>query len=305
MLSMPNLKRVIKFAFQDIMRNKGLSLQVIFIMTFSILTLTSLFIFRELSSFLIEEAQKKVDISVYFKKNVSENSILEVKEKLYQFSENIEAVEYISAEQAKDKFIKRHQQDSLYLDALKEVGGNPFLPYLNIKAKNLSAYDQISDFLSKPPFSGLIEKISYYQNKNVIERLFSFTSKVNNAGIFFSAGLMVLVFLIVLNTIKLTILTKSEEIATMRLVGASNWFIKAPFLVQVFIYGLVSILVVDVLLLICFLLLNNWFQNWFLGFNILSFFGRNFLLLFGAQISIIFLLGASSFSIAVQKYLKI
>jgi len=300
-----NLKRVIKFGVQGIFRNKGLSLQVIFIMAFAVFTFTSLFIFKDLSAFLISEAEKKVDVSIYFKKGISEQDILEVKDKLYKFSESIKQINYISEEQAKEEFISRHEDDPLYITALDEVGGNPFLASLNVKADDSAFYAQISSFLSKPPLNNLVEDISYYQNKDIINQLFSITSKISRTGIFLSLFLMVLVFFIILNTIKLTILARSDEIATMRLVGASNWFIRGPFLIQILLYGLISIVVVDILFFIVFSLWSKGLQNWFFGFNLLKYFVNNFFLLLASQIVAIFVLGGLSSVIAIRKYLKI
>ena len=72
-----SIKRILKFGWQGFSRNKGLGFQVIFIMIIVVSFVTAIFLFTELSVFLIEKTQDKVDISVYFKKDVAEGSILE------------------------------------------------------------------------------------------------------------------------------------------------------------------------------------------------------------------------------------
>ena len=300
-----SLKRILKFAWQGISRNKGLSLQVVFIMTVAVFVLTSLFIFNELSTFLISRVQEKVDISVYFKKEVAEEEILEVREGLSKFSKEIESVNYISKSQAQEIFLERHKNDSLYLTALEEVGDNPFLAHLNIRAKDPVFYAQISSFLVEGPFKNLVEKISYYESEDVINKLFALSSKIKRTGIYFSIFLVFLVFLITFNTVKLTIFSFKEEIATMRLVGAANWFIRGPFLIQGFLYGIFSVLIVDILLFTTLSVSNPDLQNWLFNFNLLEYFKENLSVILLWQIVFAFFLGIISSFFAVRKYLKI
>ena len=298
-------KRIIKFGWQSFFRNKGLSLQVIFIMTVAVFVLTSFFIFNELGNFLIARAQEKVDISVYFKKEAPEEEILAVKEGLSKFSKEIESVNYVSKTRAQEIFLEKHKNDSLYIAALEEVGDNPFLASLNIKAKNPIFYAQISDFLTKGPFENLVERVSYYESEGAINKLFTLTSGIKKTGIFLSIFLTILVFLITFNTVKLTIFSFKEEIATMRLVGASNWFIRGPFLIQGFLYGLISVLIIDILFFSSLSFLSKDFQSWLSGFNLLRYFKDNFLAISIWQILFAFVLGVVSSFFAVRKYLKV
>lgn len=300
-----NLKRIFKFGWKGFLRNKGLSSQVIFIVTVAVLVVTSLFLFQELSSFLIARAQEKVDISVYFKKETSEENILETKEGLYKFSEQIEEVRYISREKAQEIFLQKHKEDPLYLQALHELGENPFLASLEIKAKGPAFYAQISNFLVEGPFGNLIEKVSYYESEKVINRLFALTDNIKTAGILLSLILGILVVLITFNTVRLTIFASKDEIATMRLVGASNWFIRGPFLVQSLLYGIFAVLIADLIFFGSLNFLNSRLESWLLSFSLLNYFQENFLFLVSLQIVFAFALGIFSTLLAVRKYLKV
>ncbi len=298
-------KRIFKFGLQGFLRNKGLSFQVIFVMAVGIFIFTSLFVFKGMTNYLIKEAEKKIDISVYFKKSVPEEKITEIKKSLYKFSDGIESVDYISEEKAKEIFLEKHNGDQLYLDALKEVGSNPFLASLDIKAKGPEFYAKISNFLSKGTYKENIEKVSYYKNKDIINRIFSLSKNINNAGIVFFVLMIILIFFVVFNTVKLTILAFDEEITTMKLVGASNWFVRGPFLIQGVLYGFISLIIVDILFYAGFLFISPKFQQWFFNFNLLSFFKNNFFLLLFWQAIFSFALGVSSSFLAVRKYLKV
>ncbi|MBU2578593.1 permease-like cell division protein FtsX [Patescibacteria group bacterium] len=300
------LKRILKFGWQSFSRNKGLGMAVIFVMTIAISALTSLFIFNELSKFLISKAQDQVDISVYFKNDTAEKEILDLKEGLYdKFSNQTAEINYVSKEKAKEIFLSKHKDEPLYLRALEETGGNPFLSSLNIKAKDPAFYAPISDFLVNSSLKDSIEKISYFASEKVINKLSEISLKIKKIGIYVNIFLMVLVFLITFNTIKLTIFIFREEIATMRLVGASNWFIRGPFLVQSLLYGAFSILIVNLFFVFILYILKADSQTWLFGFNFLQCFKENFLKIFGYQVLFAFILGGISFFSAVHKYLKL
>jgi len=267
-----SLKRVLKFSWIGFLRNKALVLEVIFVMTISVSLITCLFMFQGISEFLINYLQDKADISVYFNQNTSEQEIVKVEEALYQFSNEIESVEYISQEKALQIFTETHKDDPDSLAALEQVGDNPFLPSLVIKAHNPIYYIQISNFLSQDSFKDVINKIPYYDNKKVIDRLSAITDTIKTITIGLALILGLLAILITFNTIKLGIFASRDEISTMRLVGASNWFIKGPFVIQGILYGIASVLIVDILFFIFLIFFSPKLQVFFSGFNLFNYF---------------------------------
>jgi cell division transport system permease protein len=300
-----SLKRVFKFAWQGFLRNRVLGLEVMFIMAIAVFLITSLFLFQGISDFLIKEVQNKVDVSVYFKETVLEDDILSVERDLYKFSNEIESVEYVSREKALENFIEKHKDEPIYLEALQEIGYNPFLPSLNIKARDPSYYAPISNYLNQDSLQGIIERVSFFQNKKVIDKLSSITANVKTVFISLSLILGLLAVLITFNTIKLTIFTSKEEISTMQLVGASNWFIRGPFVIQGIFYGIVSVLAVNLLFLITFAFFSYRLETFFLGFNLLNYFQMNFLPLLLIQIAFAGILAIFSTLLALHKYLKV
>jgi cell division transport system permease protein len=90
----------------------------------------------------------------------------------------------------------------------------------------------------------------------------------------------------------------------MRLVGASNWFIKGPFVIQGIFCGIASILAVNLLFLITFAFFSYRLETFFLGFNLLNYFQTNFLSLFLIQIVFAGILAIFSTLLALHKYLK-
>lgn len=297
-------KRILKFGFLGFWRNKSLSLQVIFIMGVVVFAITFIFLFEQVGNFLINQSEKKVDISVYFKKDVSEETMLNLKQELITLTDKVKSVDYISKQEANEIFIERHKDDKFYLEALSQVQEEPFLASLNIKAFSSNHYAFIDEFLKNKESENIIEKVSYSKNKEVIDQLFYITSNVKKAGLVGGIAIALLVILITFNTIKLTILSMKDEITTSRLVGASNWFIRGPFLVQSILYALVSVIVFDIIFVGFVVFVNSKMQTLFLDFNLVSVLKSNGAYLFLAQLIFAIFLGAVSSLLAARRYLK-
>jgi len=275
-----------------------------FIIVMTILLVSSLFIFQEVSQFLISSIQEKADISVYFKDNTPEEEILNLEEELTKIPE-VKDVKYVSEEEVLKEFVERHKDNPVLIESIEEVGGSPFLAVLNIKAFQAQQYQTVVDFLNKPDFGNLIEKVDYYQRKPIIERIFGLTDGMKKAGWTISVVLAIIAILVTFNTIRLAILNQREEIKIQSLVGASNWFIRGPFLVQGTISGFFAALIS--LLIFSFLcwFVSHKIEFLFPNLNIWSFFIDNFSTLILIQLSTGILLGIISSIIAIRKYLKI
>ena len=230
------IKKIAKFGWQIFSRNLGPSLATIFIIFITLALITSLFLLREVSQFLIATLKEKTDISIYLKTESKEEEILGFKDEISKIPE-VKNVEYISREAAYEEFIQRHKDNPLLMESLVEVG-NPFLASLNIIAGDTINYEKLINFLENSSFQNLIEKVDYHQRKPIIEMIFSITSNINRIGIVISLILAVISILVAFNTIRLAIYAQKEEIKIQRLVGASNWFIRGPFIIQGAISGI-------------------------------------------------------------------
>jgi len=157
-----SIKRIFRSGWQIFTRDKEVSLATVFILFLAISLVSSLFLFIDLTKFIITTTQEKIDISVYFKEEADEDDILGIGKEISKFSE-VKAVEYVSPEQALVEFIARHEKDPLLIEAVEEVGRNPFLASLSIKAWDPSKYGVVSNFLQTADFQDLIEKIDYFE----------------------------------------------------------------------------------------------------------------------------------------------
>lgn len=298
-----SLKRIFETAIKNFKVQGLVNFAVLFVMVITCLQVSSTFLLGKISQSLILDLEEKVDISVYLKETAEEEEILSMREKL-ALNPQVKDIEYISSEKAREIFIERHQDDPLLMESLVQVG-NPFLASLNIKAFDFYQYEEISDILEGSTFQELIQKVDYYQRKPVIERIFSITSGIKNGLIVLSLFLGSVVVLVTFNTVRLAIYSLREEIEIERLVGASNWFIRSPFLAQGAITGFLAFLISTLILSIACFALTPQLKALFSDINLFSCFGENLFPILLIQFLTGTSLGVFSSFIATRKYLKI
>ncbi|MBI4101409.1 MAG: ABC transporter permease [Candidatus Nealsonbacteria bacterium] len=297
-------KRIVRTAWQGFFRDGGLVLVTIFTLFATVALIGSLFLLRGVTESLMVTLQEKVDFSVYFRDEASEDDIFALKEELVKFPDLTE-INYVSKDQAMEDFKARYQDNEVLMEAVREVGVNPFLASLNVKTMQASQYQAVAGFLDSSDFTGVIEKVDYRERQPVIDRLFALTSMMNRTGIGLSLILTIVAVLVTFNTIRLAIYNFGEEIKIQRLVGADNWFIRGPFLVQGALSGvLAAFLALIVSGLLAFVLAPK-FDILFSGLNIFKIFLANIWQIVLLQFLTGIGLGVVSSYLSVRKYLKV
>jgi len=303
-----NVKRVIRVGFINFWRNGWVSLATILIMVITLSAIGSLVFGKAILVTVLGQLQDKVDITVYFKIDASESDIVYLEDSLSKLDE-VKALEYISREEALFAFEERHAGNSLIIQSLEELGENPLGASLNIKAKNPSQYESIARFLeggqaNQASLSSVIDKVNYKQNKIVIDRLTGILETSKNLGTGLSLVLIFVALLVTFNTIRLAIYTNREEIKIMRLVGASNRYIRGPFMVEGMLYGLVSTAVTMALFYPLTYWLGPMSEKFFGGINVFYYYLANFFQLLVILLMVGVFLGTISSWIAARRYLR-
>lgn len=303
------LKRVVMSGFFNFWRSGYVSLASVLVMVITLSVICSVIFLGAILNMTLGELQDKVDVNVYFLTTTEESDILALKNKVANLPE-VESVVYVSKEQALAEFKTRHENDQITLQALEELGDNPLGAALNIKAKNPSQYQGITEFLNQENLlskggAPIIDKINYFQNKTVIDRLTKIIDSSRKLGTALTLILIVVSVLITLNTIRLAIYISKDEISVMQLVGASKNYIKGPFLVTGIIYGVFAGLITLLIFLPATYWLGGLTENFFAGINIFDYYISNIFemmfIVMGSGIGI----GTASSYLAVRKYLKL
>src|SRR3989344_310477 len=138
-------KRIFRSGFINFWRNGFVSLSSVLIMVITLFVIGSIIFSNALLTSSLEQIKNKVDINVYFVASANEDEILAVRRSLEALPE-VAAVDYFSREQVLADFKKKHENDSLTLQALDELGENPLGALLNVRAMDPSQYEAIAEF---------------------------------------------------------------------------------------------------------------------------------------------------------------
>ncbi len=300
------LYRIIKYGFKNFWRQRLISLATLTIILLAILVFQGLLIFNAMATNLLTSIQDKIDISVYFKTNAPEDEILRLKRSLEGLSE-VKSVEYISRERALEIFRERHKddEDDSIIRAIEELGENPLPASLNIKAYDPTKYSVIAAYLGDDSLKAIVDKVSYSQNQVVIDKMASIIDISKRSGIILTIIMSLVAIIVSFNTILLAIYSNREEIGIMRLVGASNAFIRGPFMVEGIIYGVIaSILALAITFPIVYIV-SPYLQILSSDINLKTYFLDNVFILFSYQLLFGIGIGVISSLIAIRKYIRI
>lgn len=297
--------RIIKFSFQDIVRNVWLTIVTLTILLLALFSINTLATLRLISDGAVEAVKEKIDISLYLKAEASDKEILELKEKIAA-SEKVKNVTYISKQSAIEAFRRKYQDNPAILSALKELGRNPLSPSLTIIPNNFDEADLLINEL-RAIDNPIIESRDFSDNSLILEKISAISKRVNEIGLFVISIFILTSMLVVYNAIRVAIYTHRQEIEIMRLVGASNFFIYTPYVFSAFVYSLLSVMIMISVFYPFLTVLQPYLETFFMGYNInlLSYFVDNFWQVFGGQLLAVMAINTLASLLAVHKYARV
>lgn len=301
---MTKLQRTFKEGLDNFRRNGWLSFATVSVLAISLYIISVTMIIGVSSTIVLKNIQNNLDVRVYFNSDFEDNQIQEIKNKLVGYQE-IKSIDFVSKEQALEEFQKSNLSNPKIKQTLDEIDGNPLLSYLVIRAKNPSQYNLITKSISEASFFNEVSNIDYTQNKAAIDRLITIIKLVEQVGLSLGIVFVFIGVLITFNAIRLTMYAHRQEFEIMRLVGASNTYIKMPFVFEGIFYGLFSALGVMIALFVTSRLLIPITRGTIDGGNIMDFFLGNFFVILLLLIVAGVILGTVSAAIAIRRYLKI
>lgn len=321
-----SIYRIIKLGLVNFWRNRWLSFAATFIMTMTLLTISVFLIFNLVIKTTTEAIRNKINLSVYFEDNATDVQIRDLKFTLEQKYPNVQVI-YVSKEDAYARWQEIQKNERIKQLVTKE--NNPLPRSLEVKTDKPEELSGIADYLTKnssvivstdqsannadtpidttQSSTKIIRKISYQENKLIVEKLINITNFSKKIGFVLSALFVLISILVILNTIKLTIFTRETEIEIMRLVGASDSFIKYPFLVEGALYGIIATIISLLLIYIGLRVVSPMITN-YLGsvqLNLEGFFTGNLLWIVLLELLLAILISVTCSLISIRKNLKI
>lgn len=298
--------RIARFAIQNFWRNAWLSFVTISILTLTLLSVNFFIASNALLEHALGAVEQKINVTIYFQQTAQDADIQNFMAALSALPE-IASKNVRTRDAALETFRTEFQNDAHIQESLKELEQNPLPASVIVRAKDITGYDAILAFINNPAYETIIERRTFEDRTKFIERIRDLKANMQVIGSGVIAFFAVIAVLIVLNTIRMTIYTRRREVGIMKLVGATNRFIRAPLFLEAIIYSIVS---VALTILIIFPLLSSiqpYVNQLTEGalFDIIAYFSANFSAIFGSQLLAIMTLNVFSSFIAIGRYLKV
>ncbi len=297
--------RVFKAGVSSFFRNGWLSVASITVMVLTLLTLSMFFVINMALNTGIKTIQDKIDMSVYLKEDVKQSVVVGMQNDLANLPD-VRSIKYISKDDALAKFKKQNANNKALIESIDSIG-NSLPASLEIKVYNPDKLNSISDILAQNKYKIAIDKISYQDNKVIIQNLLKATNFSRELGIGITIVFTIVSLVIIFNTVRIAIFSRMEEIEIMKLVGATPSFIKGPFLIEGAIYGfvatLITLTIMSSLLYFAAPALANYFSD--AGTSLTDYMRDNVVIITLAQLVVGFAIGVFSSWLAIRKHLKL
>ncbi len=287
--------KMFKTTWKHIRRSPYQALAAVGIMTLTLFVSSIFFLTAVTSGTVLNYFESKPQITAFFTDEKQEQEIKNLEDKL-KTTGQVAAVKYVSKEEALAIYREQNKDDPLLLEM---VTANILPASLEVSAKDATYLGDLAKILQAEP--GVQEVI--YQ-KDVVDTLIAWTSAVRKIGIVLISFLTLVSLLIILTIIGMKIALRREEIEILRLVGASNWYIRFPFLAEGAFYGGLGGLISWLVSFILLLYVTPYLASFLAGIPIFLTSPLFLLALFGGLLMAGMGLGVIGSLLAVWHYLK-
>ncbi len=219
--------------FRNVLKNKKSTGAALIIMCMAMLMFGLFFILGENINYIMDQVESEQGIQVYLEIGTTEDEEKEIETKIRAI-EGVNTVEFVSGEQGYNDMLASLQEYASILETLDEFMPDSYIVTLTDLGLNNSVQEQINQ----------IEKVDSIESSNkTITMLMNITNGIRLVTLGILTILVIISIFIITNTIKLTVHARRKEISIMKYVGATNGFIRWPFIVEGIIIGVVAALI--------------------------------------------------------------
>ena len=230
------LKSIIKQGFQGMWRNRGMGVaSVASISAVLVILGIILILILSINNFVMDTTTQFDEIQIYLEDNINDGFMTNIEETAAK-NKGVVSIIFESKDQALENFREDWGDEAYLLDGLEN--NNPLPNSYIIKVEDIKYAGNVVDSLK-----GLdgVEKVQY--DKEVIDKLLMIADYIRVGGIVIIAVLVFVSIFIISNTIKLTVTSRRREINIMKYVGATNNYIRGPFMIEGVLFGLFGALI--------------------------------------------------------------
>ena len=302
-----SVARVVKFGWENIFRNFWLSFITVSTIVVTLFIVSIVMALQVGLRQIIEATEKRIDLAVFFYPIITDSQTADIITMVKSIP-GVESVTLVSKEQSLADYEKQANDSPELTAPLEVIGYNPFGSSIIIRASETTTYQRVIDELNKPQYKDFIEgqKKDFEENQQFINSFLSFANKIKISGYVMIGVFAIIAGILIFNAIRIAVYTHRDEIAIMKLVGATNWFVRAPFLMETFIYSVLSVAISGALFLALLYFLQPYTTAYFGGdVAIYGYFSNNLLVIFSEQLLAITVLNIVAGSLALRRYLRV
>lgn len=298
------LVRVLREGVRNFYRDKWLTLATVVIMALALYLIGIGLLLGYGVMRTIDLVENRINVSVYFDLTVPPEKIESIKKDVEEKRiRQIASIRYVSREQAMEDFMARESDDKEIQEALKITNDNPLPASLVITAYDASAYEDINTYMHQE-YGDLIMNTSFDRNKNVVQDIQRVIVFTRNMGLGLGAIFVVIAVLVTLNTVRMSLYAHRKEFEVMRLVGASNLYVKVPTIVEGILYGTASAVMAVIALVATVYIVDPFTQRILVNVDVSAVYGRALLVMTAVILLLGIVLGFISSTIGIRRYLE-
>jgi cell division transport system permease protein len=299
--------RILRAGSQNFMRNLWLSTAATAVMTITLTVVVISVISNTALTSTIKNVTDKIDISIFLADSVTPEQRDGFKRQL-ETDPNVKSITYKSKEEALADYRRKNSGDKKLLEAINATD-NPLPASFQIKTYDQKKLDALTAVVNRPENKALLDPTappSYTGNrKTTIDRIVSFSNFFKTAGLVMSVLFLIISTLIIFNTIRMAIFTRRDEIEIMKLIGATKWFIRGPFLFEAALYGIIAAIIATALSYTLLLSGGPKLSNYIDVASTIDFFRSYPVLVVLGEVVIGIVIGGFSSLLAMSRYLKL
>lgn len=237
-----NLRRVFVIGAHSFIRNAWLSVAATVVMTITLGCILLTFFASYTLNSTVKSFTEKIDVSIFFKSEATKEQIDSISATLRNNVDlQVKEVTYISKEEARASFEEQNKDDIKTLQAIAQAT-DAFPASIRVKTVDTAKLQDVVEITRQDKYKEIVDKDSYKDDakRTAVDRLGNIAKFLRNGGLVASIVFGVISILVILNTIRMTIFNRKDEIEIMQLIGASKWYIRGPFLVEASVYGIIA-----------------------------------------------------------------
>ncbi len=300
--------RMLRFGVQNFWRNIWLSVITVVILALNLFLISLVSGVNVVGQQTLVAVRHKINLSVFFTPTTSEQRVKEIREDLLRKPE-VQSIRVITRAEHLAELRKSQANPELINAAIAALGDNPLGAGLVITAKTLDGYGAIAKTLKDPKYQSSIQDTGndVETNQTVISKLSLIVQRVQQATLWLTIVFAFIAGLMVFNTLRVAIYSQREEIGIMKLVGASDAFVRGPFIITSILYGLVASLLTTAILLPILSIANPWLRTFFAGYdiNVVGYVHQHIWPILGLEVAVGCGLASLSSIFAIGRYLRV